>query len=113
MSTPLSTPPPQEPQETTPDVKIMTALAVLPAQALVSEHALARLFQRDVTSVKRAVARGELPPPVPLFGRNVWTAQALLEHISARLAAAAQEAARTTHRLNALRPVPGPRDREG
>jgi len=28
---------------------------------------LAQLFRRDITSVKRAIQRGELPPSVPLL----------------------------------------------
>ena len=72
MNTPES-PSPQEHQEAEPDVEFLTALAVLPPQTLISEYKLAQMAGRHVTSVKRAIQRGELPPPVPLFGANVWT----------------------------------------
>ena len=88
-------------------MEFMTALAVLPPLTLISEHKLAQLFRRHVTSVKRAVQRGELPPPVPLFGGNFWTAAAILEHISARLEAERTAAAQTARRVQHLRPGQG------
>jgi hypothetical protein len=91
-------------------MEIMTTLAALPPHALISEHELARLFKRHVTSVKRAVQRGELPPPVPLFGLNVWTVEAILEHISARLEAERTAAAQTARRVQHLRPGQGGRN---
>jgi hypothetical protein len=98
---------PQEPQEVEPDMEIMTALAVLPPHALISEHQLAELFRRHVSSVKRAVQREELPPPVALFGANVWTVAVILDHISARLEAARKDTAQTARRLQHLRPGQG------
>jgi hypothetical protein len=99
--------PPLEPQDAASDMEIMTVLAVLPPQALISEHELARLFRRHVTSVKRAIQRHELPPPVPLFGANIWTVAAILEHISARLEAERKAAAQTAARVQHLRPGQG------
>jgi hypothetical protein len=91
-------------------MEIMTTLAALPPHALISEHKLAELFRRHVTSVKRAVQREELPPPVALFGDNVWTVAVILEHISARLEAARKDAAQTTRRVQHLRPGQGGRN---
>jgi len=99
----------REAQEVEPDVEFMTALATLPPQALISEYKLAQLAGRHVTSVKRAIQRGELPPPVPLFGANVWTVAAILEHISARLEAERTAAAQTARRVQHLRPGQGGR----
>src|SRR5262245_51122024 len=93
---------PHEPQEVEPDVEFMTALAVLHPLTLICEHKLAQVFRCHVTSVKRAVQRGELPPPVPLFGVNFWTAAAILEHISARLEAERTAAAQTARRVQHL-----------
>src|SRR5438132_13696408 len=101
MSTHPSLPP--EPQDVEPDLEIMTALAVLPPQTLLSQYKLAQMVRRHVTSVKRAIQRGELPPPVPLFGANVWTVAAILEHISARLEAERTAAAQTARRVQHLR----------
>jgi hypothetical protein len=102
--------PPPEPQDAEPDLEIMTALAVLPPQTLISEDKLAQMARRHVTSVKRAIQRGELPPPVPLFGANVWTVAAILEHISARLEAERKAAAQTARRVQHLRPGQGGHD---
>jgi len=99
--------PPPEPQDAEPDLEIMTALAVLPPQTLISESKLAQMAGRHITSVKRAVQRQELPPPVSLFGTNVWTVAILLEHISARLETARQATAQTARRLQGLRPGQG------
>lgn len=105
MSMPPSLPP--GPQDAEPDLEIMTALAVLPPQTLISEYKLAQMAGRHVTSVKRAVQRQELPPPVSLFGDNVWTVEVLLAHIKARLETARQAAAQTARRVRDLRPGQG------
>lgn len=53
--------------------------------ALVFESGLARLFGKHAVSIKRAVERGELPPPTRLMGKPVWTVGAIRRHIEARL----------------------------
>lgn len=52
---------------------IIRELGELKPGSIVTEQGIARLFHRQVVSVKRAVQRGELPPPCRLFGINVWT----------------------------------------
>jgi hypothetical protein len=99
--------PPPEPQDVEPELELMTALAVLPPQTLISESKLAQMAGRHITSVKRAVQRQELPPPVPFLGANVWTVAVLLEHISARLETARQAAAQAARRVQDLRPRQG------
>ena len=47
---------------------IIATLAALHPSAIVTEEGIAHLFSRHVVSVKRAVDRGELPPPCQLFG---------------------------------------------
>ena len=101
---------PQEPQDVEPDVEFLTALALLPPQTLISESKLAQMAGRHVTSVKRAIQRGELPPPVPLFGASVWTVAVILEHINARLEAERTAAAQTARRVQHLRPGQGERN---
>ena len=105
--TTLPYPSPDEPQEAEPAMNIMTALAELPPHALISEHQLAQLFGRHVSSIRRAIQRGELPPSVPLLNDHVWTAAILWEHISARLETARQAAAQTVRRLHDFRPGQG------
>src|SRR5262249_47284252 len=109
MNTPESSSP-HEPEEVESGVEFMTALAMLPPQTLISESRLAQMARRHVTSVKRAIQRGELPPPVPLFGANVWTVAAILEYINARLEAERTAAAQTARRVQHLRPGQGGRN---
>jgi hypothetical protein len=90
-------------------MEIMTTLAELPPHSLISEHKMAQLVGRHVSSVKRAVQWGELPPPVPWFGANIWTVAVILEHISMRLEAERQAAAQTASRVQHLRPGQGGR----
>lgn len=78
---------------------IVKALGELPPGAILAEEDVARIFRRHSVSVKRAVERGELPPPVRLFGRPCWTASAILAHLDARLEAAKREAERESARF--------------
>ncbi len=83
---------------------IVRELGDLPDKALVTERALADMFCRCPTSIKRAVERGELPPPVRIFGKSFWTAGALIDHVEARLAEAKRKAEEESERLNDLFP---------
>ncbi len=83
---------------------VIAILGELKPGAILTEAGLARLFSRHASSVKRAVRRGELPPPCRLFGSNAWTAGALVQHIEQRLEAAAKEASRMAQKLARLSP---------
>lgn len=92
-------------QESTPDLPgVISALGELKPGAIVTEGGLALLFNRHVVSVKRAVQRGELPPPTRLFGGNAWTAGALVRHIESRLEQAAKESEAARQRAAQLSP---------
>ena len=78
---------------------VITALADMHPHAIISEQGLASIFSRHVVSVKRAVARGELPPPCDLFGTKVWIADILIRHIKQRLEQAAKDAEQTARRI--------------
>ncbi|MHC4556052.1 MAG: hypothetical protein ACYTFW_12240 [Planctomycetota bacterium] len=82
------------------DLGIIKELGDLPADAVVSEHALAKLFNRHRVSIKRAVERGELPPSIRLFGEPVWTVKALREHLGKRLDQAKKEAEQLQKKIN-------------
>jgi len=105
--TTLPSPSPEELQEAMPGLHIMAALAALPPHTLISEHQLAQMFGRHVSSIRRAIQRGELPPSVPLLNDHIWTAAVLRDHISARLETAQKAAAQTVRRLHNLRPGQG------
>jgi predicted DNA-binding transcriptional regulator AlpA len=82
----------------TPD-GISAELGTLPSNTLITEKALAGLLGRAVKSIKRAVARGELPPPVRILGESRWTVGTIVRHVEKRLEAAALEADRARRRL--------------
>ena len=81
---------------------IVRELGDLPPGAILEEEAVARMFGRHAASVKRAVERGELPPPVRMFGKPCWTAGAILAHVEARLEAAKREADKDAARIARL-----------
>ena len=68
-----------------PDPGIISTLGDLSPGTVITITGLARLFHRHVDSVKRAVRRGELPPPCRLFGQAAWTVGSLLRHLEGRL----------------------------
>jgi hypothetical protein len=70
---------------------IVTALAELPATAIISEKALADIFSCSPTTIKRAVERGELPLPIRMFAKPTWTVGAIIGHVNARLENARKE----------------------
>ena len=58
---------------------------------IISLNDLAQIFHRHPESIKRAIERGELPPPVRFLGVRAWTVKVIVQHIEARLAEAEQE----------------------
>ncbi|MCK6473801.1 MAG: helix-turn-helix domain-containing protein [Planctomycetes bacterium] len=59
---------------------------------VVTEEDLARALGRHPVTIKRAVERGELPPPVRLMGKPTWTGAAILKHLESRLEQAQESA---------------------
>lgn len=59
---------------------------------IIDEANLAKLFGKCRKSIKRSVARGELPQPIRLFGKHTWLAGQLAAHIKARMAAMKEKA---------------------
>ena len=84
------------------DSGIVRELGDLPAEAIISEQGLAKIFDRHKVSVKRAIERKELPPSVRLFGEPVWTVKALREHLSKRLDQANKESEQMQKKINEL-----------
>ncbi len=75
----------EELEETNALPGVIGALGKLTPNSIVSEEGAANMFGRHLVSIKRAVKRGELPPPTKLFGSKVWTVGALVKHIENRL----------------------------
>ena len=82
---------------------IIAELGELPPGAFVSEGGLARMAGKHKVSIKRAVDRGELPPPVKFLGECGWTAGAIVRHIEKRLEAADKDKIRHARKFEGLR----------
>ena len=91
-----------EQNEVGPD--IIAELGDLGSGAVIYEEGLARLFDRHRTSVKRAIERGELPPPTRLFNQNAWTAGVLVKHFERRQADAAEKSEQIQQKIRKLQP---------
>lgn len=76
-----------------------TEFGLLPEWTILTEGELARLFSKHSATVKRAVERGELPPPTRLFGKPVWSVKALREHLQHRLDESIRESTKVDHVL--------------
>ena len=50
------------------------------------------MLDKHPVSIRRAIDRGELPPPTRLMGQRTWTKGAIVRHIEARLEAATRQA---------------------
>ena len=83
---------------------VIAALGEMKSGAVITEEGVAQLFNRCTASVKRAVQRGELPPPCRLFGSNAWTVGVLVGHIEGRLEQAAAEAQKLAAKIRKLNP---------
>jgi hypothetical protein len=70
---------------------IICELGNLPKGAIVNEEALSKIFNRCQVSIKRAIQRCQLAPPITLLGMPVWTSEKLLSHLNARLDKALKE----------------------
>lgn len=74
---------------------VCAELGTLPTGAFITEEALAAMLGKSRRSIRRAVERGELPPPVRMMGKRTWTAGVVIQHLEQRL----EEAARGFRRL--------------
>ena len=83
---------------------VIPLLGEMKSRTVITEEGVARLFGRCTTTVKRAVERGELPPPCRLFGQNTWTVGVLMGHIENRLEEAAAEKAAFERKIKQLSP---------
>jgi len=81
---------------------LIEELARLPVGTILDERTLAGMFACHPATIKRAVQRGELPAPIRMFGRPVWTAGRILEHVAGRLEAAQKDAEREAQRLSRI-----------
>jgi len=93
---------PTDESEQTYDV--ITGLSDYPPNTLLTEKALAKMFNLCATSIKRAVERHELPPSTKICGKPRWTVKVINSHIEEQLKAAKQESEAEQARLLRLSP---------
>lgn len=82
--------------------RTITGLAELPGKTLLDERALASLFGVTTRTIRRMIARFELPPPVKLAGRSTWVAERVIANIEDRAERAARHAEQESRRIEAL-----------
>ena len=61
---------------------------------IVTTQDLEALFDICDDTVTRAYKRGDIPPPIRLFGCNAWTIEAIQQHLARRLEEARVQAER-------------------
>lgn len=82
--------------------RTITALATMPEKTLLDECALADALCLSKRTVRRMVARNELPPPFRFAGKSTWLTGKVLAHIEARAERQARDAERAARKLEAL-----------
>lgn len=78
---------------------LITVLAEMPERTLLDENALAKALGVTKRTVRRMVARFELPPPVSFAGRSTWQSGRVLAWFEVRAERAARDARRISDRL--------------
>lgn len=81
---------------------VFTALADLPAKALLTEPAMANAFGVTGRTIRRMVTRHELPPPVAMSGKSVWLAGRVLSWIEKAAELQEREAEHITAKIRAF-----------
>ncbi len=81
---------------------LTTRLADLPTGSLLDERSLAEVLDVSPRTLRRMVARFEIPPGVKLGARKIWTAGEVLAYIGRRAEDLASASRRTAARLASL-----------
>lgn len=81
---------------------VLRDLGQMEPETIIREQALAEMFGCHPQTIKRSVARGELPPPVRMNGKPCWTVRSILEHIEERLSKAKKEAEAEATRIERM-----------
>ena len=79
-------------------------MARLPEKALLNQEKLGEVLQVDPRTIRRMVARFELPPPTKLGGRAVWMAGRVVQYLEAAMAEAEKTAIKERERIKRLSP---------
>lgn len=82
---------------------VIPELGQMEPDTILYERGLADIFGCCTQTIKRSVARGDLPPSVRMNGKPCWTVRSILEHIDERLKAAKRKAEAEAARLARMR----------
>jgi len=94
----------QESPDAGAEGRACVGLALMPEKTILDEARLADLLGVAQRTIRRMVARFELPRPVRFGGRASWMAGDVLRHFETRALAEAQAARRERERLLRLTP---------
>jgi len=81
------------------DGLVLDTLAKLPEKAILNEAAVAKALHVAPRTLRRVVARWQIPPAVTLGGRSVWFAGRVLAHIEAAAIRAEKDAERDARKF--------------
>src|SRR5262249_14942141 len=85
----------------TPKGVVVRAFSELPDRALLDEQALSDALHVTKRTIRRMVARYELPPPVAFAGRSMWQVGRWLGWFEARADRLARDAQRASRMVSA------------
>ena len=71
--------------------ELFSLIGSLEDGALITEAGLAKMFGRHPVSIKRAIERGELPPPIYLLKRPMFSIGGIRRHLGQRSEEALEE----------------------
>jgi hypothetical protein len=89
-------------ESATVSARTIVTLAELPGKSLLDEAALAAALNVTKRTVRRMVARFELPPPISLAGRSTWIAERVIAHLDERAERAARAAEQESRRVEKI-----------
>lgn len=84
------------------DPLISTQLGRYPPETLLDQEALAQALDVSPRTLRRMVARFELPPGMTLGGRKVWIVRKVLEYLTERAEELARKAGQAAAKLGRL-----------
>ena len=71
---------------------------------IVTEGAVAAILGKHLMSIRRAIDKQQLPPPVKLMDQRVWRLGAILDFIDGRLAAEQKDAEKLRRKVLEMAP---------
>lgn len=83
---------------------LIDGLAKLPEKSILDEGCLAGVLKISTRTLRRMVARAELPPPIALGGRSIWLSDRLLCYLNSAAERAEKAATDESKRISRYLP---------